>query len=235
MKQLTLFVILISSQFVLAQTKFNDAPANSEINHMQYQIGFAATNFLKELVVPNNVTSTNKSPYDFNAKAFYTKDGKIFYGLRFGLGYSNTRNAQFNILSNSESTSEDVTTNFRLGFELQQHLSDRWTIYYGLDYIYGNSNTTTIATFNNGSSIEKDISKDRKHTTGLGPVMGLQFRINKHICLGTELTLYFTQFDGGSITTTSNPSSNPIISDINNNGRNSNIIVPTFINLNIIL
>ena len=234
MKQLTLLVILFCTKFVMAQTKFTDVPSNNEAKHLQYQIGFAATNFLKEVVVPNNLASTNKSPYDFNAKALYTKDGKLLYGLRFGVGYSNSRNAQFNVLSNTESTSEDITTNFRLGIELQQHLSDRWTIYYGLDYVYGNSNITTISTFNNGSGIEKDTSKDRKHTTGLGPVMGLQFRINKHICIGTELTLYFTQFDGGSVTTSSNPST-PIISQINNNGRNANIIVPTFINLNIIL
>lgn len=246
MRNIIFSILMISACSLNAQTDGSRIASNEkQPAYFQYQVGMNATNFIKQFIVPNNMASTNLNPYDFTAKMLYhpnsdfsSSHNNMLYGLRFGFGYTDTRNAQFDVLANTESSSTTNVKNIRFGLEAQHILSDRWTFYYGLDYIWGYNSAITNSSFVSGgnNALFKTNTSDVTHTTGAGPVLGAQFKLNRHICLSTELSLYFTRFDGSSVTKTYNTFTqvSDVPSNINTNGRKSNIIAPTFIQFNFI-
>lgn len=231
------FAFLLSVIFVVHQANSQNLGQSSGIqqlhSHLQYQVGISVTNFIKQFVVPNTTAITTVNPYDFNGKVLWFPGEKKGYGLRLGYGYKDARNASFNMLTNQESTNESRTRSLRVGVEMQYIINERWVVYGGLDYINNLDKSLTINTFGGGGgSVFRDVTNESTHQTGYGPVLGIQFNLGKYICLSTEASLYFTDFSGGVVTTTTFPGS-PIATQIDRNGRSANIITPSFINLNI--
>ncbi len=206
----------------------------------QAQIGFDASGFLKQFIVLNNTTAPT-SPFNFNAKLLTgsSRFPSLLFGPRLGFGYSTLHNYSNNDLQDNERSDDSKSRSMRIGLELQQLISKRWIVYYGLDYINTMSTTSTVSTasvFNpvppfGTTRVRTEISTNDK-TFGYGPVLGIQFNINKWICLGTETAFYTTQSKGGSKTISSNP--NNTVPETFTDAKTTQFILPFFINLNIV-
>ncbi len=206
----------------------------------QGQIGFDASSFLKQFVVLNSTTAP-VSPFSFNGKFLtgWNQFPSLLIGPRVGFGYSTTHNYSNTEQQNNERSDDSKTRSARVGLEVQQLISKRWIVYYGLDYINETSSTSTVSTspsFNPNPPFEPitvrtEIASNEK-TFGYGPVLGLQFNINKWICLGTETAFYTTQTKGGSKTTSSNP--NNTVPETFTDSKSTQFILPFFVNLNVV-
>lgn len=202
----------------------------------QGQIGFDATAFLKQFVVLNNTAPTGVSPFNFNAKFLMgiKTHPKLLFGPRLGFGYTNIHNYSNNETQSNERSDDTKQKAIRIGFELQQILSHRWVLYYGLDYINQNTVLSTVTTSSGGfggQSIRSEITT-RDKGTGYGPVLGVQFNINKWLCLGTETAFYTIQSKGGTKITSSN--TNNTIPETFTDSKSAQFVLPFFVNFNIV-
>lgn len=78
--------------------------------------------------------------------------------------------------------------NTRLGFEWQFKVTRRWNFFTGLDAIYSSGIAYSEIPIDN---INKVITESKSTSVGGGPVVGLQFRLNKRISLLAEGALYY--------------------------------------------
>jgi len=196
---------------------------------MQYQIGLNATNFIKSFIVPNN-NGFQQTPYSVVAKVFYNYLPKYMVGIRTGVGYSDDHYYSKSEQNNSVNAQTRTTTNFRIGIESQYLLSNRWAIHYGIDYVWEDYyySSDYSYTSSNGSQ-NASRSESKAVTSGFGPVMGVQFNISKHFCLGTELSAYFTNQKGNSSSSNYSTNTGYTESKSNTDGRNTEIVLPGFV------
>jgi hypothetical protein len=75
-----------------------------------------------------------------------------------------------------------------LGFEWQFKVTRRWNFFTGLDAIYSSGTAYSEVPLDN---INKIITETKSTSVGGGPVVGLQFRLNKRISLLAEGALYY--------------------------------------------
>lgn len=205
------------------------------------QVGVNATGFLKQFVVMNNTAVGQTSPFDFNAKAFvgWNRHPNLLLGPRLGFGYRSTHTYSNNEQQNNERSDDALSRSVRVGLELQQIISKRWVVYYGFDYINMRSSTSTVSIsqiFNPNPpfdpiNVRTEIITTSK-TTGFGPVLGVQFNVNRHLCLGTETSFYYQQTRGGDKTISDNP--NNTTPETFTDSRSNSIQLPFFINCNIV-
>lgn len=73
----------------------------------------------------------------------------------------------------------------RLGYEWRKYLEKRWVAFFGLDLLASYSSENAFTDGNNPAEI---IFTNRQF--GGGPVIGLQFALNKRLMIGTEASLY---------------------------------------------
>lgn len=236
-KTITLSLMLCASLFLTAQ---NDSLFKSRTFRVQGQIGVNITTFVKQFLVLNNTAVTQTSPFDVNGKLLVgiKYAPSLMIGPRVGFGYSTSHNYSNNDLQNNERSSDNNSRSVRLGLELQQRLSKRWVLYYGADYINSTSSTSTVTTsiistntppFT--SSVRTEIQSSGKSTGG-GPILGVQFNLNRWVCLGTETSFYYIQSKGGSKTSSSNP--NNTIPETFTDSKSTQFLLPFFINCNIV-
>lgn len=232
-------VILLLFISVLFSVKINAQQAERGFfrKHMQFQVGLNATDFAKQFIVFNSTNLTSNTPYLLNAKILYGRDvgSSFLYGIRAGVGYNDVRTATKSTSSSTERVTESTTLNTRFGLEIQQNLTKRLVIYYGVDYIWGKSSSETV---NNTSGTFGSYFKTTSETktTGAGPVLGIQFNINNHLTIGTEMSWYYQITKGGdkSENNFSGSGSNLTITENSINNRSASISVPSFINVNFI-
>jgi hypothetical protein len=179
--KLILIAFILCTTATIAQTEDEAKPA--------HQIGVNASLFIKQFLSFNE-TSTTLSPYMLTYK--YIEDNQ---GWRIGAGAFNT-NTKTNTNSLSGLTSNTtLTIDTRLGYEWQKGLDKRWLVYYGVDGTYSYSKTRSTNTVQTGAfppKTEEMISSSESFTIGGGPVLGMEFKINKRISLNTETTAYFS-------------------------------------------
>jgi hypothetical protein len=234
MKKLLLLSTLC---FSLIKMNAQTAEAFGDKSHrFQAQIGFDATSFLKQFVVLNNSSTPQTSPFNFNAKflAGLRTHPALLIGPRLGIGFASSHNYSNNSDQTSERSDDSKNKSMRIGIELQQLISKHWTVYYGLDYINQTATNTTVTTFTsgfNGQNIRTEtIANDKRF--GYGPVLGVQFNINKWLCLNTEMAFYSLQGKGGVQTTSSNPQNTT--PETFTDSKQTQIILPFFVNFNIV-
>lgn len=237
-KLLTLSCMLCTCLVLSAQS---DSLFNGRTFRYQGQIGVNATTFIKQFVVLNNSTLTQQSPFDVNGKFLigikYTP--ALLIGPRLGFGYSTNHTYSNNEQQNNERSTDVDSRAVRVGLELQQRISKRWTVYYGVDYINSKSSTATISTNSSTTNFpvptttitRTEIASSSK-TTGGGPILGVQFNVNRWMCLGTETSFYYTQNINGSKVTSSNP--NNTVPESFGDARTMQFTLPFFINCNIV-
>ncbi|MBI1222534.1 MAG: hypothetical protein GC180_08020 [Bacteroidetes bacterium] len=155
---------------------------------LEHQLAINATNFIQTLISFNG-SVFNNTPYNFQYKFLeWNSMNKYAFGLRTGFGYlvNNSKLEQPNNVTETRSTSY----NYRIGFEYQYKLKTRWTLYTGLDFVYGkNDIISSSASFFNNQTNKSEV-KNFSKSAGIGPVLGIQFNISKRLALGTELTVY---------------------------------------------
>ena len=142
------------------------------------EIGVDATYFIKNILDfgSNNFT---RDIYFLSYKRFFNK-----FAFRFGfdMSYSNYKYDHNNYNKNQNY----FALRTRYGLEHRSNFSDKWTFYYGADFIlhYYNSksyeSSTSVTTKSKGLKI------------GFGPIFGIEFNINKRLSLSTEGSLYGT-------------------------------------------
>jgi hypothetical protein len=106
------------------------------------------------------------------------------FAIRLGAGASILSQKKGELI-NSRITS-GTNVDLRLGFDYQVPIDKHWRLYYGFDVLtgYGEGQSDT--------SIGGDVTDIRyeEKSIGGGPILGLQYHINKRISLQTEGTLY---------------------------------------------
>ncbi len=232
----TLLLVLMLNVFnVIAQ---NDSTYGNKKLYFQNQIGINATNFIKQFLSLNSASLGAPSSYDFNYKLLVGWNSKstLLAGLRTGVGYTTSSKNSNNITDGTSRNSDNNSFAWRIGAELQQKISKSWLVYYGVDFVRTVSENNTQSVINNGSTFNPNLvtttSTDNSKIIGWGPVIGVQFRVTKRICLATEASFYLTQTTGGQKTTSSNPNNN--VSETTISDKNTSIVTPTFVNFNII-
>lgn len=206
--------------FVSIHAQGNEEP-DKVYNH---QLSLNATNFISNYLTFNNNAIVSNSPYIVAYK--YLENGK---GLRAGVGvnFANTKqnpnNGQTSVKTNT------MGLDLRLGYESQFNLSKHWLFYLGLDAVYAYDLSRTVTTSVQGfPPTPQEISSDNESfNAGAGPVLGLEFKINKRISLNTETTAYFIYRENRRRIT------NPNFGSFNTNeftaSTRMNIIIPTSI------
>lgn len=198
----------------------------NETNSAEYknQLSLNVTSFISNYLTFNNNAIVSNSPYILTYK--HLKNGS---GVRVGVGAvlsSSSRNP-----NNGQTLTKSNTTNInvRLGFEQQEKLSNRWLFYYGGDVRYGYDLDRTVASSVGGfPPQQQDVtSETESFIAGLGPVLGIEFKLGKRISINTETTAYFNYGESRRRIT------NPNFGNFNTNefsaARGFNIIIPTSI------
>lgn len=235
-KILMLTAIWLTASYVQAQVQPEPEDAFKDKSvRFQGQVGFDASNFLKQFVVPNDAGTAQTSPFNFNAKFLtgFRSFPSLLIGPRLGVGYSSSHSYSNNETQSNERSDDSKLRAARIGLELQHLISKRWILYYGLDYINQTAtfSTVTTSTIFGGQNVRTEIISNDK-SFGYGPIMGVQFNINKWICLSTETAFYSVQSKGGTKITSSNP--NNTTPETFTDSKETQIVLPFFVNFNIV-
>jgi hypothetical protein len=208
---------------------------------IQGQVGINATDFIKNFIVLNSSTVNNVSPYAVNAKVLsgFRFAPAFLIGPRFGMGYVDDVSSSNNEAQDNERSDNLRQRNFRGGLEIQQLISKRFTLLYGVDYVYGTVFQSTVSTFLQPSptfpfeptKIRSESTVESK-TTGGGLVLGVQFAINRYLVLSTETAFLRQETRSSNQTVSDNP--NNTIRPIYGYAKNTRIALPFFINCNFV-
>ncbi|MCU0442057.1 MAG: hypothetical protein MUE96_06640 [Bacteroidia bacterium] len=208
---------------------------------IQGQVGINATSFIKNFIVLNSSNIPDVSPYSINVKGLvgFKAIPSFMFGPRFGVGYLQRESSSNNEAQDNERSDKEKSRDYRLGLEVQQIISKRFTLLYGIDYVYGMNESSTITTTLrpspnppfNGIPTRTETKSDFK-TNGFGPFLGIQFAINKYLVLSTEAALIKQEGRGGSRTISDNP--NNTIAPTFFQSKSTEITLPFFINCNFV-
>lgn len=107
------------------------------------------------------------------------------FAVRLGAGASILSEKKAELINSRISSGN--TFDLRAGLDYQVPIDNRWRLYYGFDVLLG------FAKGQNDFSVAGDVTDLRveEKSIGGGPILGLQYHINKRISLQTEGTLYF--------------------------------------------
>jgi hypothetical protein len=224
MKKIILALCFFIPALVHAQT-------DNTTRKFQYQAGFDATNFIKQFISMNDIFTGTQNPYAFSAKALkYCSDRTVLNGIRLGFGYQSSSQVN-NPDSSMESSFSFNTTSARLGYERQYLISKNWLFYLGADLMYASSANKTEQHFQQvpGGDIFKITSAGKSASFGAGPVLGMQFDINKRLCLSTEASFTVQKSTARFKTESTAPNAvnNPESKSI---FHSTSFILPSFIN-----
>lgn len=229
MKKLLYCLFLSCPLLLSAQT--DEAPAR----RMQNQVGFDATAFIKQFIVFNNFQILNTNPYAFNYKAlWYGQKGMTYMGARAGVGLQNSSSSS-NPDENTHRTTSSSHISARVGFERQHVITKSWYLYYGLDVMYSKLYDKSETVFKSHPSAPngfKTYSRGLQESKGAGPIMGIQFNINRRLCLSTEASFFLTETTAKFKSESTFPGAQNQPEDVTKI-ESLGFILPTFINFNI--
>lgn len=221
----SLSLILFTATSVVAQ-EADSAKTENKRKLFEHQIGIDATLFIQNFTF--NGGSFIGSPYTLNYKLLFNLND--FYlnnvGLRAGFGYNRVHASNENIIQGTSNSSREIRWDYRLGIETQKQVGKHWMVYLGLDYVLQEQDNSFKNSFKSGNSIFTTESSTKLKSTGVGPVVGMQFNFSKHIAIGTELSFY--SMTGTSESITQSGSSIPQV----NKGtiKQARMIPPAFVN-----
>jgi hypothetical protein len=237
---LSVFIVLNMLQVNKAGAQDSTSRAARFSNRWHAQAGFNASGFIKEYLSFNATPTLRPSPYLLHAKFFYRYTPAWNFGIRWGYGFNSTFTSTNTFPATSSDRETTVSTSdMRIGLEAQVALSNRWTLYYGADYLFGSSEdktrvVTSIPTFPGPSQNTEFLSSTTSDYQGFSPLLGIQFNINRYLSFSTEAALFFTHSKGKSTTTvTPQPQGSTPSAPVENSTRVSTFSPPTSINLNI--
>ncbi len=179
MKNSILLFILVSVSFVAnAQKKKQEKDLPLRKNYLE--VGLNITGAIQTFV-QNRTDSIYSDPYALTLK--YVKNRGAF---RFGFGYS--FNSTKNITLFQARVRGLNRLDIRAGLEYQYPINNHWRIYAGADFLYGSINDSGVT---NEGDIDKTLITDiDEKSIGAGPILGIQYNLNKRISFQTEATFY---------------------------------------------
>ncbi|UPT66469.1 MAG: Lpg1974 family pore-forming outer membrane protein [Sphingobacteriales bacterium JAD_PAG50586_3] len=150
-----------------------------------HELGINVSGFIKTFITPANSTelSASANNYLLSYKTIFKNGAAIRAGL--GGNYSNKNQTEDNFTGTLNVRNSQV--NARVGAEWQFKLTRRWNFYTGLDFVYSGGTERSETPIDN---INKAITESKFSGMGGGPVVGIQFRLNKRISLLAEGALY---------------------------------------------
>ncbi len=153
-----LIIFLLSTTSIFAQEETKPEVKSKKIK----ELGINATGFLSSYLSFNSGL-IDPGAYILTYKSL-KENGK---GFRLGFGvFLDTANDDENFI------------NLRIGYEKQNKINERWTYYWGFDFVA------------NLSDFEGNELQDNTGI-GVGPVFGLQHHFSDKIGLSTESSFYF--------------------------------------------
>jgi len=185
MKKSTFICLLfISSSYLFAQENDNTPTYNNEW-------GLNITAFASQFF------SFNGNDVDEGAFLFTYKNIKNGKAFRLGAGllinHAKTTDEDNNA---APLTSDVVDVDVRVGLEKQFDIGRKWLFTAGGDFLIGYRNET-----NSSSNSTGDVKiKATELSAGIGPVLGIHFRITPRVSIGTEGTIYLQYFSSKSST-----------------------------------
>ena len=191
MKNLSIaFVFVLMCNCTIAQdsihTTFSSTqtPAGKHAN----ELGLDLTPLIKNYINFSNTSTYYQPNYMVSYRRYFNK--------------SNFRAAIGGNFLNSESPSpyngDSLNTRYfnkqqsfvlRAGYEWFQNLSPRWQAFYGADLVVGYSKQRNDAPYWNGGYANGQ--ENTAKSLGIGPVLGIRYRLNSHVSLITESSLLF--------------------------------------------
>lgn len=177
-------ICFLSVFFAQAQTPTPKIPL------YKYELGLNITNTL--VAMAGTQALANADPYLFSLKVG-RKSG--FLRSSFHVAYSNNQELDPNSGLRTVGTKNGE---FRLGYEWRKPITERFTIYTGLDAALSYNYKTVD--FETNATTERVIQTQESVGVGGGPVLGVLFRLHPRIYLGTESWLY-AMYNQGSQTT----------------------------------
>jgi hypothetical protein len=229
MKKLFLLLAACAPFFLHAQTEDTGA------RRVEHQVGFDATGFIKQFIVFNNTAPTNMNPFSYNYKALWrSADGMAYMGPRVGIGFTNDQESTHP----DENTDRTITSSSiaaRIGFERQHVITKSWHLYYGVDIMYATAYDKAETVFKSHPAAPDGfttLTRDMAETRGAGPIMGIQFNINKRLCLSTESSFFYTETTSRFKSESTFPGAKNDPEDVTKL-KSARFILPTFINFNI--
>ncbi len=161
------------------------------------EIGFNGSGFASNyLNFGGGVVSNN--PYLITYKRFF-QNGAMRVGLNAnGLRFDDNR------FVNNSADQIDFSLDARVGYEWKSELSEKWSLIYGVDALYGVNNFTRKSYQNlwDGSKLAPvtNVSVNNNQTFGAGPIAGIEWAITNRIALYTEARFYgrYTEIESGT-------------------------------------
>jgi hypothetical protein len=157
----------------------------------KHEIGMNTTLLIKQ-VLGLNSTNIPFSPYLLTYR--YAINSNTNFRAGAGLIVQKTASTENDI---NKRYSKSYAMDYRIGIEKQNRLTERWKAYYGIDLIYTYSeilSETSFGSFNN-----------QVKGYGAGPVVGIQFYLNKRMSLFAEASLYYSNVDERTKNTSTSP------------------------------
>ena len=140
------------------------------------EIGIDATYFIKNIFD----FGSNNFPRDIYFLSYKRFFNKFAFRFGFDISYSNSKYDHNNYTENHNS----FALRTRYGLEHRCNFSEKWTFYYGADFIFHYYNSKSH------SSNTTVTSKSKGLEFGFGPIIGIEFSINKRLSLSTEGSIY---------------------------------------------
>jgi hypothetical protein len=192
-----LFLLLWTYAAQAQKSKADKSPKAAQKTYLE--LGLNVTGAIQSFV-RNNTDSIYSDPYALSLKFVTHK-----FGLRLGAGFSTRSSKYITLLQARVDNLERV--DLRAGLDYQHPINEHWRVYYGADVLYGTVNG--FQQFNDGS---KDIlTVDVKEKmVGVGPILGVQYHLNKRISFQTEAAFYFLQTNTTKAYTNSSLTNNPL-------------------------
>jgi hypothetical protein len=171
---LTLFAIVITNV-----TDAQNAETNNKVKKITHEIGVQSNTLIKQ-ILPFGGSGGSENPY---LLAYHFMNTKNNIGARLHLGYLSATSANGNLNNSSKSNTQNF--NGKLGVESAKNLTKGFNLFYGADFAYSASKSSTT---NTQISFDTTIN-DTKNTTvlyGGGVGMRLTYNITKQLSIGTE-------------------------------------------------
>ncbi len=155
------------------------------------EIGLNLTAFANQFFSFND-NIANPGPYLFTYK--FIKGRQAF---RMGLGFQfRDEKSESDNVNVADLETNGIDFSLRLGLEKQTNVGQRWLFTAGGDFVVRYFDVKSNSPSNFGS-IQLD---ENEWSVGIGPVLGIHFRMTPRISVGTEGTFYLQYFSGKSKT-----------------------------------
>ena len=176
-------VLILSCSLIYAQE-------NEVVPTYKNEWGLNITAFAQQFLSFNE-NQANEGSFLFTYKRI---NGVKAFRLGAGLFFNHTKTEAEN---NSGPLNSDIfNISLRLGHEKQFPIEKRWLFTAGGDFIIAYEDINS----NSSSNFGEIKIKSREFSFGYGPVVGIHFRFNPRVSIGTEGTIYLRYFNSNSTT-----------------------------------